>query len=658
MLEISIANSMLLASQRGMQVTGNNVANASTPGYHRQIIQFAAQQPMELDGQSYGRGVEITDVQRAYSDQLESAITAQTTRNGYVDSLKTSLAQLQSSLPTDASSISSLLGNVFNGMQQASSQLGNIASRKMVIANASVLAQQFNTLAANMDQMRTSVDAQITATIDATNPLLSQIADLNAQIASITDQGISPNDLIDTRDQLINTVAEKIAVEVQPGVSGQVTLLQSGTPLVIGGAAQKLHLALNSSGKMVVSTQGGKVPLSITEGALGGLLDVRDHRLPDVRQNLDTLARSVAQAFDEVQATGLGVDGGFTQLTGQRSVLDVTVPLNAAGASFPPRAGSLFVTMTNSSTGQKTMTEVKIDPATQSLNDLAASIGTTVPNLQVFVSKESGTMTLLAAPGYKVDFAGGIDPNPTTSFSAGTTAKATMGGEFTGGTNDAYTYTFLSSGTVGVTPGMQARVTDQAGNVLGTYNVGQGYEAGQPIEGPNGVTLTLSTGDVTAGDSLTAKVVGQPDSSGILTTLGINSFFSGIDAGTLKVNSLLTSNPNALATSRSGQPGDTSNLQRFVDLQDQQRMASGTETMSSFFNQMVADVGTQVSSLDQQSSTNQILTTRLKEQQQSVSGVNVNEEMLNIIKYQQMFQSAAKYVSAVNDMYQQLFHSI
>ena len=658
MLEISIANSMLLASQRGMQVTGNNVANASTPGYHRQIIQFAAQQPMELDGQSYGRGVEITDVQRAYSDQLESTITAQTTRNGYVDSLKTSLAQLQSSLPTDASSISSLLGNVFNGMQQASSQLGNIASRKMVIANASVLAQQFNTLAANMDQMRTSVDAQITATVNATNPLLSQIADLNAQIASITDQGISPNDLIDTRDQLINTVAEKIAVEVQPGVSGQVTLLQSGTPLVIGGAAQKLHLALNSSGKMVVSTQGGKVPLTITEGSLGGLLDVRDHRLPDVRQNLDTLARSVAQAFDEVQATGLGVDGGFTQLTGQRSVLDVTVPLNAAEASFPPRAGSLFVTMTNSSTGQKTMTEVKIDPATQSLNDLAASIGTTVPNLQVFVSKESGTMTLLAAPGYKVDFAGGIDPNPTTSFSAGTTATATMGGEFTGGTNDAYTYTFLSSGTVGVTPGLQARVTDQAGNVLGTFNIGQGYEAGQPMEGPNGVTLTLSTGDVTAGDSLSAKVVGQPDSSGILTTLGINSFFSGIDAGTMKVNSLLTSNPNALATSRSGQPGDTSNLQRFVDLQDQQRMASGTETMSSFFNQMVADVGTQVSSLDQQSSTNQILTTRLKEQQQSVSGVNVNEEMLNIIKYQQMFQSAAKYVSAVNDMYQQLFHSI
>ncbi len=658
MLEISIANSMLLASQRGMQVTGNNVANANTPGYHRQIIKFAAQQPMELEGQSFGRGVEITDIQRAYSGQLETAITAQTTRNGYVDSLKTSLTQLQSNLPTDASSISSLLGNVFNGMQQASSQLGNVASRKMVIADASVLAQQFNTLAANMDQMRISVDAEINSTIGSVNPLLTQIADLNTQIASITDQGISPNDLIDTRDQLINTVAEKIPIEVQPGVSGQVTLLQSGTPLVIGGAAQKLHLALNSSGKMVVSTQGGKVPLTITEGALGGLLDVRDHRLPDVRQSLDTLARSVAQAFDEVQSTGVGVDGGFTQLTGQRSVLDVTVPLNAAGASFPPRAGSLFVTMTNTSTGQKTMTEVPIDPATQSLNDVAAAIGTAVPNLQVFVSKESGTATLLAAPGFKVDFSGGIDQNPTTSFSGGTTSTATMGGEFTGTTNDAYTYTFLSSGTIGVTPGLQARVTDQSGNVLGTFNIGQGYEAGQPIEGPNGVTLALSTGDVAAGDSLMAKVVGQPDSAGILTTLGINTFFSGIDAGTIKVNTLLTSNPNALATSRTGQPGDTSNLQRFVNLQDEQRMASGTETMASFFNQMVADVGTQVSSLDQQSSTNQILTTRLREQQQSMSGVNINEEMLNIIKFQQMFQSAAKYVSAVNEMYQQLFHSI
>lgn len=658
MLEISIANSMLLASQRGMQVTGNNVANANTPGYHRQIVQMAAQEPMELDGNSFGRGVEIQDIQRAYSSQLESALTMQLTRNGYTDSLNTSLTQLQSTLPTDASSISSLLGNVFNDLQQASSQLGNVASRRVVIADATVLAQQFNTLAINMDQMRGNVDNEINATINSINPILAQIADLNTQIASIVDQGVNPNDLLDARDQLINSIAGKIPLEVQPGISGQVTLLQSGTPLVIGGDSQILSTSLDSSGKLIVSTAGGEAPLSISGGSLGGLLEVRDQRLPAIRQDLDSLARSVAQAFDAIQSTGVGVDGGFSQLSGQRSVLNVNAMLNVAGASFPPQSGSLFVGMTSSATGQRTMVEIPIDPATQSLNDVATEIGNAIPTLQVFVSSESGTVTLLAAPGYKFDFAGGIDAQPATSFSAATTVTASTGGAVTTDANDTYTYTFLSSGTVGVTPGLQARVTNQAGSVLGTFNIGQGYEAGQPIVGPNGLTLTLSAGNVAAGDSLSARAIGQPDSAGLLSTLGLNTFFSGIDAGTLKVNSLLTGNPNALSTSRTGQPGDTSSLQQFVGLQDLKLMAGGAETLGSFFNQMVADVGTQVSSLAQQSSTNQILTTRLQDQMQSVSGVNINEEMLNIIKYQQMFQSAAKFVSAVNEMYQQLFQSI
>lgn len=658
MIEFDIGVSALQAAQRAMTITGNNISNASTPGYHRQVVKLAAQSPMELNGASYGRGVAVVDIQRVVSQQLEAAITTQTSQNGYTDSLQATMTQIQGTLPTDASSIANQLQSLFSGLQQASSQLGNVASRTQVISVATSLAQQFNSMASSMDQLRTSLDSNIAASVDSINPMLKQIADLNTQIASFVDKGLSPNDLLDQRDQLINQVAAIMPVEVQQTQQQQVTLLQSGDPLVIGGNAQQLKYGLNKTGQMTVSFAKSTKPLSLDGGSLGAQLNARNNQLPDYRQRLDDLSQSVAKAFDAIQTTGLGAAGGFTQLIGQRNVLNTSVPLSSAGLGFPAQAGSVFIGMTNVNTGQRTVVEVPVDPSTQSLTDVASSIGAAIPNLQAFVNSTEGTLSLIASPGYKFDFAGGVDTTPVTTFSAGTTVTATTGGVPSSASNDTYKFTFLSSGTVGVTPGLQAQVTDQNGNVLGTVNVGEGYTAGQPTEATNGVTLTLSAGTVTSGDSLTTRSIGLPDTAGLLTSLGLNTFFSGRDASTMKVNSLLTGNSNYLATSTTGQPGDTSNLQRFVALQDIPLMANGTQTMSQFYNTMVSDAGTQVSTLNQQSSTNQVLMSRLQDQQQSQSGVDVNEEMVSVIKYQQMFQTAAKYISVVNDMYQQLFQSL
>lgn len=658
MLEFSIGLSALQAAQRAMEVTGNNVANASTPGYHRQVVKFAAQSPMELNGQSYGRGVEIADVTRTINQQLESAITTQNTQNGFVDSMQQSMTQIQSMIPTDASSIANQLSTIFNSLQQASSQLGNSASRQTVVTQAQTLATQFNTLASNMDQMRTNLDSSIGTTVDTINSKLTQIANLNTAIARAVDQGVSPNDLLDTRDQLINDIAQQMPLEIQQSQQQQVTILRSGTPLVIAGKATLLTNGLDKNGAMQVSIVGATKPLQLESGSLGALLNVRDTQLPDMRQRLDQLAQSVSQAFDAIQSTGTGLSGGFTQLTSQRPVLKSDAMLNAAGLAFPPTAGSVYIGVTNTATGQRTMTEVQIDPATQSLKDVANSIGAANSNLQAFVNDQAGTVSLFAAPGYTFDFSGGVDATPITSFSAGTTTTATTGGVASGGSNNTYTFTFLGSGTVGVTAGLQARVTDQNGAVVDTINIGQGYEAGQPITASNGVTLTLTSGDVTSGDSLSTRAIGDPDSAGLLTGLGLNTFFTGNDAATIQVNGQLVDNPDRLATSTTGQPGDTSNLQRFVSLQNAPLMGNGQQTFTKFFNQMVSDVGTQVSSYTQQSSTNQVLTTRLSDQQASVSGVDMNEEMMQVIKYQQLFQSASKFISAVNEMYQQLFQSL
>ena len=194
--------------------------------------------------------------------------------------------------------------------------------------------------------------------------------------------------------------------------------------------------------------------------------------------------------------------------------------------------------------------------------------------------------------------------------------------------------------------------------MIGTVNVGQGYQPGKPLTLANGLTVSLAAGTATSGDSFSTTAVGNPDTSGILNSLGMNTLFNGNSASTLSVNSSILANPSLLATSTSGQPGDTSNLKRFLILGSTPVLNNGSQTFSQYGNQMVSDIGTTVQSLTSQQNTNQTLTTSITTQQQSVEGVDTNQELAKVMQYQQMFELAGKYISAVNEAVQQMISSV
>src|SRR5205807_249726 len=126
-------------------------------------------------------------------------------------------------------------------------------------------------------------------------------------------------------------------------------------------------------------------------------------------------------------------------LGGERGADDATVPLSQAGLSFPPQAGVLSVSVTNLATGERKLTQINIDPATQSLQGLATALGG-VANLQAVVDTQTNTLKLLAAPGYAFDFAGRLPTAPGTVAITGTTTPS-LQGTYTGAKNDDYTFT-------------------------------------------------------------------------------------------------------------------------------------------------------------------------------------------------------------------------
>ena len=241
----SVGVSALQAAQRALEVTGHNIANASTPGYHRQIPKLASRAAMQLDGQAIGRGVELIDIQRAVNQQLESSLTQQVSENGATDVRLATMTRLESRWSTEAASPAGRLEVLFNDLEQLSTRLNDGATRKVVLSTATSTAREFNSLASDMYQMREDLDRSLADVVHEINPSLKQIASLNVEIGRLNGQGISPNDLLDKRSQLVNELAKKMPIQIQDGNQGQITILAAGTPLVIAESPQEIVMAVN-----------------------------------------------------------------------------------------------------------------------------------------------------------------------------------------------------------------------------------------------------------------------------------------------------------------------------------------------------------------------------------------------------------------------------
>ncbi len=644
MLAFTTGLSSLTTSQQVLDLIGQNIANANTPGYNRQEALLAAQ----YFGGPIGSGVAVSYLLRDRSSLVESAYTQNQFESASVNTQVDSLNQVQSLVASGPNSIDTLLGQFFNQVDQLTAQPDDPAQRQVVVSSLSTLAGQFNSLSSNLEQLRAGINSQVQQAVQQVNALTPQIASLNSQINQAEALGQQPNDLLDRRDQLINQLAQYVDVRTVPQPNGVVNVLGAGSALVVGFLAGGLQYGTGPGGNIVITAPNSATPLTVSGGQLGGLLQLYNQTLPSYQGQLDTLAHTLAQKIDGVQATGLGTDGPFTALNGTRAVSDVTVPLASANPEFPVQAGDLFVSLTNQATGQRTLTQVALDPATQSLQQIATAITTaTGGQLQATVNTTSRTLQFQAQAGYTFDFAGRPPTSPAFTGFAGTTTPQ-LGGAYTGAANDAYTFQIAGGGgTVGVTPNLTLQVFDSANNLVASLNVGQGYTPGTALNVANGVTVQLSAGTFTSG-SFTYPVVSQPDTTGLLTALGVNTAFTGSTASDLAVNSALAADPGLLSSSRTGQPGDSSNLQQLSALRDQATLAGGTQTFEQYYAGLVGTVGGQAQQLQQQQSAQQALATQLTAQRQAISGVDPNQEMVNMLLYQRQYQYAAHYISTVN----------
>ncbi len=643
-----------------LDVVAHNIANANTPGYSRQEVLFAERPPSLSYGHLVGQGVDIADIRSAYNEATEFSINRNTSDSAAIDAQLQTVRDIESLLTPGQGSISDHLESLFNELESLTAHPDDAGARTVVVHTAGLLAQGIHDLSNQLRAMRTSLDEQIVTSLTEIHQLSAQLASVSAEIRDAEWQGRSSANLVSQRNQLLDALSEQIDVrmERQPNADAEVNYTNTVFRLAGGQLAfgsDPVELIANTSGpETTILRTGSAEPLSVSDGRLGGLLTARNEIVPEYLARIDAFAKSLIAALDTAHATGVGTDGAFDRLLGLRGVADVTEPLAAAGLYLPVQQGSLFVTVTDPR-GERALHQVAIDPASQSLTDIANAIST-IDHIQAITDAQSGRMSLLAEPGYTFDFAGSL---PTTVAGNITgTARPTFGGIYTGKENGEYTFEFLGSGTVGVTDSLNLEVRDAQGKVLAMFNVGAAYEPGTDLSIADGVSLRLASGTANAGDSFSTFVVARPDDTGVLAALGLNTLFAGDLATGVRVSSALLDDPQRLATSRTGQALDSRNAQAMERLRGEARMAGQSQTFEVFLAQTVAAIGAESASLAQFQDNLGTIRQSLEAERQAVSGVDPNEEILHMLQYQRAFQSAARYVAAIDATLEELFNII
>lgn len=302
------------AAEAALNATSNNIANANTPGYTREVAEFSENAENFYGGTVSGGGVTLDGIQSVRDELLNLQIQQLTAQQGGADTMSSSLEQLQSYFSSTGNDIGSTLSAFSSSLAQLSANPSSSSVQQSVLSAGQNLADSFNTTANGLTTVQSQADQQVTQTVAQINSLTQQIAQLNAQLSSPTAQAQNGGTIEDQRDELVQQLSSLTGISVTQSSSGEVITTGSGTPLVMGGQSYSLQTTTGSDGfQQVLDANGNNITTQIQGGQLGGAIQVRDQVIPGYLNSLNTLASQFATAFNAAQAQGYDSKGNVGQ---------------------------------------------------------------------------------------------------------------------------------------------------------------------------------------------------------------------------------------------------------------------------------------------------------------------------------------------------------
>jgi len=646
---LSIGLSALLAAQKALDTTGHNLANVHTPNFSRQRTITASIPPSRVTALETGRGVATVRVDAVRDQFIDRILLARDPASGAATRRSELLSEIESLFSVDPeTSLGAIIDELFNSFRELARNPSGSAERGGVVHQAQTVAIAFNDLAEHLDRLRRELLPATQEVVAKINALAEQVASLNLQIRDCRVNGGEANDLVDQRLTALRDLAQLIPIDVTYDYLDRADVRAAGFLLVAND--DTTELAANADDGLCQITVGdSSVPYAPGGGQLGAILDVANAVLPDYLDCLDTLAATIAREVNQRHATGVGHSGSFASIVSTNPVADALAPLNQCRLPFQLQSGHLQVSVIDQTTGEVTQSKLAIHPNTDSLTDLAAALDG-VDHLSAQVA--DGYLQIAGASGYAFDFANKVVTHPGSLG----TAAVTLEGNVQLDATDTYTFTADATGTIGTTAGLTVTVTDSTGATVAVLDVGEGYQPGQALSLRGGISVSFGAGDIdaTAPDTVAVELVADPDAQGFLAALGINTLFGGSDAASLRVRPEVAADPERVAAGRSDDGGDNANALRLADIQDEALAALGSETVDGYYAAFIGRVGLDAQMAQTGERTATLLLDAAQNQRDAISAVNQDEEAVNLLRYQQLYAFAARYVRSVEELTDEL----
>jgi flagellar hook-associated protein 1 FlgK len=631
---LNIGAGALTTNLAALQVIGHNIANANTAGYSRQTVQTQTAGYQKLGGEYFGKGVELAEVTRSYSEYLTRESRLASSAAAADSARYDRMQQMETVFPTGTDGLGSALNSMLNVWNDVASSPSDLSARVVALASADSLAARMRETVGQLDVLASSANQEASGHITNINRLAGEIAAVNQKIIETQGGSGTPNDLLDQRDLLLSELSELVQVTTVSADDGSTSVFVANSqPLVLGSKANKLALVNdpdNPSQKQVNFVQSGlthELPTASLGGTLGGVLTFVNEDLPEMQNLLGRMALALESEMNTQHSLGVDLQG------------------NAGGNFFVPSANAEAVPAAANSGNAEIHTEVSDPTALQAsdyqiafdgagVNITRLSDGVTTAFASLPAELDGLSFELDAGAGAAGDsyfirpfanaardmqmaigsptqlaVASPVMVTPGTANSEGMSIESLYAFEASANLGDTVSISFLADGSFTATGlGPDNPAPDNVGPPA-SYN----YTPGEPLQF-NGWSLTLR-GTPSAGD--TFDITPAP--------AGSNPQNGGNATAVLALRDLATFDGVSL---------------------------------SEGYGVLLSHLGSEVQGAEFSASYTAQLATSAENARASVSGVNLDEEAARLLQYQQAYQASAKFLQIAQSTFDTLLATV
>ncbi len=679
---ISIGMSGLGAAQSGLHTTGNNIANADVAGYSRQQNVQTTTGSVRYGQVFIGTGTTLADVRRVYNAFLDNQLQTSTSLNSDAASYLSQITPTDNLLSDANTGVTGALKSFFTALQGLSAKPNDDASRQLLLTNAESLANRFNTIAAQFKEQNSNINGNLKSMTEQVNNLAKTVAQLNDQIAKVAAVNGQPNDLMDQRDETIRQLNELVGVQTTNRNGNIDVTLANGQSLVLGTSVNALSVVTSTTDpsqvsiKLAYNNTSVDVTNSLTGGEIGGLLRYRKETLIPAQNEIGRLALVLADKVNSQLAQGIDKNGEF----GAALFNDINSAMSMASRSLA---------MSGNSAGSGNLDVVIKDTSLLSTSDYQVT----------FTSATSYTVRKLPDNTSMGSFDLNDDPQPVIDgFSLNLNGGAVSAG-------DSFKITPTRNGAanldVVMTDPKKLAMAAPLSATAGGSNKGTGVisqpvlksvldiaDPAQRLELQNGIKYSTPVRLVFGDESVSPQTYQLVNAKG--DAIGAPGTFIPGQSNTLQLNIPMVDASGApvldgngvqktiaVQMDVSGSPkkddsytisltgassSDNRNGLGLLELQNKQTVDVGSATkgvsLTDAYGKLVESVGAKTQQAKMDSAATEAILTQAKASRDSLSGVQLDEEAGNLVKYQQYYTASSQIIKAAQEVFNTLISAL